>query len=138
MTTENGHAPEEVTTENNLEAVVESVDENIENQLEDISSRVRDGAESAKGELARQLQNIAQTIRKEVGEREMEDTAVEQVEKLTDGLDQAAEFLESRTVEEIGAEATTKAKETVTKNPWQTLLALLVVGIVIGVLLRRD
>ena len=138
MTTENGHAPEEVTTENNLEAVVESVDEDIANQLEDISSRVRDGAESAKGELARQLQNIAQTIRKEVGEREMEDTAVEQVEKLTDGLDQAAEFLESRTVEEIGAEATTKAKETVTKNPWQTLLALLVVGIIIGVLLRRD
>lgn len=106
----------------------------INDSLDDIRDDLRERANKARLDVVKQLYNMAETIRKEVNESEdIDEEAKQQADKFVTGLEKAATYLNQNTVDELGEDAT----DVVRRNPWKTMGIVFVVGLVIGLLLRR-
>ncbi len=102
--------------------------------LEQLGREFRERADGLRQEVVKQLLNAADTIRKQVRENKVEGDAREQADRLAKGLDKAAKYLNSRSVDQWGDEAV----RVVRKNPWRALAVVFVVGLIVGIFLRRD
>jgi ElaB/YqjD/DUF883 family membrane-anchored ribosome-binding protein len=103
-------------------------------ELQEMGREIREKADDVREEVVRQLHNAAETIRKEVREAKVDGDLVNKADGIATGLEKAANYLNSRTVDELGGEAV----EIVRKNPWRNLAIIFIVGLVIGIFLRRD
>jgi ElaB/YqjD/DUF883 family membrane-anchored ribosome-binding protein len=91
-------------------------------------------ADDVKKEATKLLYGAADTIRREAREaganREMRRNA----DEVAKGLERAAHYLKKRSYEDMGKDMT----KNVSRNPWQTVAIVFVVGLVIGLLLRGE
>lgn len=102
--------------------------------LENLGREFRERADTVRQEVVKQLLNAADTIRKQVRENKVEGDAREQADRFAKGLDRAAKYLNSRSVDEWSEEAV----KVVRKNPWRALAFVFIFGLIIGIFLRRD
>ena len=90
-------------------------------------------ADEVRKEAAKKLNAAAETIRKEVRDKEADTEAVEKADEVAAHLEKTAHYLDDHTVEQM----TEDARTVVVENPWRAVLVALVIGIVLGLLLRR-
>lgn len=114
------------------EEQLEEVREEIEERVDEIKREVRVKAEDAKRDAAKQLNAVAARIRKEVREDDTKPEDIERADELARNLEKAAYYLNTHSINEIGDEAT----QVVTRNPWRNLVIALVVGFILGMIVR--
>jgi ElaB/YqjD/DUF883 family membrane-anchored ribosome-binding protein len=89
-------------------------------------------ADDARREIIQQLYNVADRVRSEAKNAEGE--AVENADRIARNLEQTANRLNSRAVDQLE-----EAADVMRDNVWQTALIVFIVGVLIGLFLsRRD
>jgi ElaB/YqjD/DUF883 family membrane-anchored ribosome-binding protein len=104
-------------------------------RLEDIGKRLSEGAEAARSTVAKRLSEAATTIRGEIDEnKELDEEARKRATSLVDRLDNAADYLENNTFDQMEDDA----RSAVSENPWRAILIAFVFGLVVGWLLKDN
>ena len=101
-------------------------------ELGELGRELRQRANSVRKEAVKQLNHAAESIRKEAREATDDATARQTADEVAKGLERAAHYLNTNSVEQMGAEAT----KAVRQNPISALLIALGIGMVIGLLLN--
>lgn len=112
----------------------DQVVEEIKKEAGELGREIRQRAEDVKKETVKQLHTAAETIRKEVREANADKDAVQKADELAKNLEKTAHYLNTHSVDQMGEEAT----RVVTKNPWRAVFIALVIGFLLGLMLRGD
>lgn len=107
--------------------------EGISVDINEIRREALAKAEEIRKEAAKKLNAAAESIRKDVRQHDADKEAVEKADEVAKHLEDTARYLGSHTLEDMGEEAV----KVVQKYPWRTLAVVLVIGMIIGLLLRR-
>lgn len=107
--------------------------EKTEIDVNEIRREALEKADEIRKEAAKKLNTAAETIRKEVRENEGDAEAVARADEIAGHLERTAVYLNNNTLEQMGEDAT----EVVVKNPWQAVLVALVIGVILGLMMRR-
>ncbi len=111
---------------------VESLVEDAGKTASEVGREIHHHAENAKSEMVKALYEAAKTLRRESREAGAGDEVQERVDDLAKGFEKAAGYLKRNSYGDIGEDAVQKAK----RYPTQTFAIILVVGVIIGLLLR--
>ncbi len=103
-------------------------------ELQELRRELRKRAEDVRKETVKQLNKAAETIRKEAHEATIEDEFKQSADNIARGLEKAASYLNSRTVDQMGEDAT----RVVQKNPIRAVVIALIVGLLMGLMMRGD
>ncbi len=95
------------------------------------SRSMRESAYNVKETAANSLLSAAENIRREAVKGGNEDM-IRQAHRLARSMEKAAVYLDSRTFDQIGEDAT----ETVRDNPWKALSVAFILGLLIGLIMR--
>ncbi|MCB9452353.1 MAG: hypothetical protein H6672_13015 [Anaerolineaceae bacterium] len=110
----------------------EEVTQEIRDDLKEVGREIRQRANDVKDEVVKQLYGAAETIRKEAKESHLEGDGKAAAHEVAKGLEKAANYLHSRSVEKMGDDAT----RVVRRNPMRAVMTALIVGLILGVLLK--
>ncbi|MGQ9889342.1 MAG: hypothetical protein ACUVSX_12740 [Aggregatilineales bacterium] len=117
------------------EQAVEEIRENVEKKVAELRREAQARAEDMKREAAKQLNTAAETIRREARESGQVDAdALKRIDDIAMRLEKTANYLNSRSVQDIGSDAT----KVVVRNPWRAVIISFVVGFLLGLMLRGD
>ncbi len=99
----------------------------VDTNVNELGRKLMQQAEEARSEVVKQLQGAAEKIRQQVQDAGApgDDTGAE---KLAAGLEKAANYLNSHSLEAIGEDAVRVMR----RNRWWMLVLALLVGIIIG------
>lgn len=121
-------------TETNGNAKVDDVSKVIGENAQEAARQLSHSANEARKEAVKQLHKVADVIRKQAHEGQATPEAIANADKVAGGLEKAANYLNSHTIEDMGQEAT----KTVRENPWRSVAIVFILGVLIGIFLRRD
>ena len=108
--------------------------EKMEVDVNEVRREALEKADEIRKEAAKKLNAAAEAIRKEVREKaNADEEAVERADEVATHLEKTATYLNNNTIEQMGEDAT----EVVTRNPWQAVLIALIIGVVIGLIIKR-
>lgn len=110
---------------------IQDVTKDVSKELGELGRELRQRANDIRKEAVKQLNHAAESIRREAHEKE-DESAQKTADEVAKGLEKAAHYLNTNSVEQMGQEATRIVK----KNPVPSLLVILGIGILIGLLLR--
>jgi hypothetical protein len=119
---------------NGTDANVEAVAEDVSKELRELGRELRGRANEVRKEAAKQLNTAAQTIRKEVRDAGAGDEVTQSADELAKGLEKAASYLNSKSVEQMGGDAT----RVVQRYPLRAVFVTFIVGLLIGLVLKGD
>jgi ElaB/YqjD/DUF883 family membrane-anchored ribosome-binding protein len=105
--------------------------EDIAKELRELGRELRHRANDARKEVVKQLHTSADTIRREARQATDDAEAQKRADELAKGLEKAANYLNSRSVEDMGAEAT----RVVQRYPLRAVIITFVVGALLGMIL---
>lgn len=111
---------------------VQDTARDVAKELSELGRELRQRANSVRKEAVKQLNHAADSIRKESREATDDKDAHATADEVAKGLEKAAHYLNTNSVEQMGSEAT----KVVRQNPISALLVALGVGMVIGLLLN--
>jgi|FLYN01.1.fsa_nt_gi ElaB/YqjD/DUF883 family membrane-anchored ribosome-binding protein len=103
-------------------------------ELQELRRELRKRAEDVRKETVKQLNKAAETIRKEARTATIDDEFKRGADDIARGLEKAASYLNSRNVDQMGEDAT----RVVQKNPIRAVVVALVVGLLLGMMMRGD
>jgi len=106
--------------------------EDAAQDLGELGRELRHKANDIRKETVKQLNTAAETIRKEAREASDSPEAHKAADEVAKGLEKAAHYLNNRSVEQMGMEATRVVK----RNPMRTLFITFVVGLLLGMMMR--
>ncbi len=124
----------EVEVEETAEDVPQDGAEATKAELQDLGREIRERAEEVRKEVVKQLFGVAETIRDEARDNEAEGEMLDTADKIAEGLEKAGNYLDSRTVDTLGEEAT----RVVRRSPWRVIMTVFAIGIGLGIFFRRD
>lgn len=110
----------------------DDVKQDVQDDLKEMGREIRQRANDVKQEVVKQLYAAAETIRKEVKESQLEGDGKNTANDVAKGLEKAATYLNSRSVEQMGGEAT----RVVRRNPMRAVMVAFIVGLLLGVIVR--
>lgn len=119
---------------NGTDANVEEAAQDVAKELRELGREFRNRADGVRKEAAKQLNTAAETIRKEVRQAGAGDEATQSADELAKGLEKAASYLNSKSVEQMGGDAT----KVVQRYPLRAVFVTFIVGLLIGLLLKGD
>ncbi len=100
--------------------------------LEELGREVQHHAEHAKSDMVKTLYDAAKTLRKQTHEAGASRDVQHRADDVATGFEKAASYLKHNSYNEIGEDAV----RTVKSYPVQTMAVVLVIGVIIGLLLR--
>ena len=106
--------------------------QDVAKELGELGRELRQRANSVRKEAVKQLNHAAESIRREAHESSDDKAAHDTADEVAKGLEKAAHYLNTNSVEQMGAEAT----KAVRQNPVSALLIALGIGMIIGLLLN--
>jgi ElaB/YqjD/DUF883 family membrane-anchored ribosome-binding protein len=121
---------------NHVDARIEDAAQTVVKAASEWSREARKRAEDIKSEAAKQILNAAEALRREIREAKADGDALKSVDDVAGHLEKAAVFLKNNTFESAAAAAAKEVKQSTEENPWRNLLIALVIGIIIGLILR--
>ncbi len=107
--------------------------DDIKEDLNELKREARNRAEDAKKEAVKQINNVAETMRKEIRDNGGSDEALKWVDGLAGNLEKTAGYLNKSSLDDIGEDAT----RVVSNNPWQTAFIAMIIGLMLGRLFKR-
>jgi ElaB/YqjD/DUF883 family membrane-anchored ribosome-binding protein len=120
--------------ENGVTEDAEKMAKEAAKEGQELGRELHQRAEDVRKETAKQLNKAAETIRKEARDADLEDDFKDGADNIAKGLEKAASYLNSRTVDQMGEDAT----RVVQKNPIRAVVIALIVGLVMGLMMRGD
>jgi ElaB/YqjD/DUF883 family membrane-anchored ribosome-binding protein len=111
---------------------VQDTARDVAEELGELGRELRERANSVRKEAVKQLNHAAESIRKEARETTDEKMAHQTADEVAKGLEKAAHYLNTNSVEQMG----TEASKAVRQNPISALLVALGIGMVLGLLLN--
>ena len=111
---------------------VQDTARDVAKEFAELGRELRQRANSVRKEAVKQLNHAAESIRREARDTTEDSTAHQTADEVAKGLEKAAHYLNTNSVEQMGSEAT----KVVRQNPISTLLVALGIGMVIGLLLN--
>jgi ElaB/YqjD/DUF883 family membrane-anchored ribosome-binding protein len=121
-------------TNGSTEKRTEEIAQQAAQELRELRRELRNRAEDVRKETVKQLNKAAETIRKEAHESTAGGELKQSADDLAKGLEKAANFLNSRTVDKMGEDAT----RVVQKNPIRAVVIALIVGLLVGIMMKGD
>jgi len=103
-------------------------------ELQELKRELRKRAEDVRKESVKQLNKAAETIRKEAHQATIDDDFKQGADDIAKGLEKAASYLNSRNIDQMGEDAT----RVVQKNPIRAVVIALIVGLLLGMMMRGD
>jgi hypothetical protein len=100
--------------------------------LEEIGREAYHQADNAKTEMVKNLYDAAKNMRQQAREAGLNDDVLDRVDDVAGGLEKAASYLKNNSYEDMGQDAI----KTVKTYPLQIMAVMVVIGIVIGLLMR--
>lgn len=122
--------------ENQIDDRLEAAAERMAKAAGEWARDARQRAETLKTDAAKQMLGAAEALRREAREANADSGALHTVDEVAGQLEKAAVFLKNNTFEQAAASAARKVEQSAQDNPWRGLLIALVIGVVIGLLLR--
>lgn len=119
---------------NGTDEKVQEAAQDVSKELRELGRELRGRANDVRKEAAKSLNNVATTIRKEVREAGAGDEAKQSADELAKGLEKAAAFLNNKSVEDMGGDAT----RVVQRYPLRAVFVTFIVGLLIGIVMRGD
>jgi ElaB/YqjD/DUF883 family membrane-anchored ribosome-binding protein len=116
-----------------MQAEAQELAQRTAEELKELGRELRKRADVVRVEAAKQLRQAAETIRKEAQERGADESINQNADKFAKGLEKTAQYLNAHTVEQMGEDAAASVR----KNPLRVLAAVFVVGLLVGIFLRR-
>ncbi|MBI1277675.1 MAG: hypothetical protein GC179_06070 [Anaerolineaceae bacterium] len=115
-----------------VQDAAQDIANDVSKELGELGRELRQRANSVRKEAVKQLNHAAESIRKESREATDDKDAHKTADEVAKGLEKAAHYLNTNSVEQMGQEAT----KVVRQNPFSALLVALGIGMVIGLLLN--
>ncbi len=106
--------------------------QDVVKDLGEIGRELRDKANEVRKDAVKTLNSAAETIRREARENSQETDLHKTADEVAKGLEKAAHYLNHHPVEEMGKQAT----KVVRNNPMQIAIVALIIGLVLGLMLR--
>ena len=106
--------------------------QDVAKELGELGRELRHRANSVRKEAVKQLNHAAESIRRETRDTTDDTDAHKTADEVAKGLEKAAHYLNTNSVEQMGTEAT----KVVRQNPISALLVALGIGMIIGLLLN--
>ncbi|MBI5668705.1 MAG: hypothetical protein HZC41_11920 [Chloroflexi bacterium] len=113
---------------------MQDVADDIQRELRELQRQLRGRANEVRKEVVKQLYTGADAIRREARQSDAGDDAKRSADEIARGLEKAASYLNSRSVEDMGEEAV----RVVRANPVRAVIVAFVVGLLMGVMMRGD
>lgn len=110
---------------------VQDVAQEVSEELREIGRELRSRANDVRKEAVKQLNAAAETIRKEARERGADSSTLRGADEVAKGLEKAAQYLNSRSVEQFGSDTA----RVVRRNPLRALVIAFGVGLLMGILM---
>jgi ElaB/YqjD/DUF883 family membrane-anchored ribosome-binding protein len=104
----------------------------VSKEISELGRELRQKADDIRKETVKQLHSAAESIRKEAREASDSSEAHKAADEIAKGLERAAHFLNNRSVEQMGVEAT----RVVRRNPMRVMFVTFVVGLMLGMMMR--
>ena len=120
-----------MSSQNGTGPKVEDAARDVAADLGEIGRELRQKANDVRKEVVKQLNNAAETIRREARENTEDTGAIKSADDVANGLEKAAHYLNNNSVEQMEKKATKLVK----KNPIPSVLIALGIGFVLGSLL---
>jgi ElaB/YqjD/DUF883 family membrane-anchored ribosome-binding protein len=121
-----------MSTPNGTAEKIQDVTQDAAKELGEVARELRHKANEIRKEAVSQLNKAAESMRREVRANTDDGAAHKTADEVAKGLEKAAHYLNTRSVEQMGDEAT----KVVRRNPMRVMLITLGVGIILGLLLR--
>lgn len=126
----------------NTENTVENAQADVQEVLSEFGENFHEKANEARVEVVKHLRNLAKTVQENVREKTNNENvkakdreqAIAKADEFADGLMKTARYLESHSVEEIEQEATATVKD----NVWKSVLIAFLVGMILGIFIKRS
>jgi ElaB/YqjD/DUF883 family membrane-anchored ribosome-binding protein len=115
-----------------IEQDVEALKSEVSKDLRELGREARFKADAAKKDVVGKLYEAAESIRREVREASAGKETTETADSFAHGLEKAAHYLNRHSFDDMGEDV----ERVVKRNPLPMLGIVLVVGIILGMLLR--
>jgi len=119
---------------NGTEDKVQDTVQDVSKELRELGRELRGRANDVRKEAAKSLNSVAATIRKEVRDVGAGTEAMQNADELAKGLEKAAAYLNSKSVEDMGGDAT----RVVQRYPLRAVFITFIVGLLLGMMMRGD
>jgi hypothetical protein len=124
----------EMAPHNGTDEKVQEAAQDVSKELRELGRELRGRANDVRKEAAKSLNTVASTIRKEVRDVGAGNEAMQNADELAKNLEKAAAFLNSKSVEDMGGDAT----RVVQRYPLRAVFVTFIVGLLIGIVMRGD
>lgn len=121
-----------MSTPNGTAERIQDAAQDVTKELGEVGRELRHKANEIRKEAVSQLNKAAESMRREVRANTEDSAAHKTADEVAKGLEKAAHYLNNRSLEQMGEEAT----KVVRRNPMRVMLIALGVGIILGLLLR--
>ena len=119
---------------NGTDEKVHEAAQDVSKELRELGRELQKRADGVRKEAAKQLNTAAETIRKEVRQVDAGEEAMQSADELAKGLEKAASYLNSKSVEQMGGDAT----RVVQRYPLRAVFVTFIVGLLLGMMMRGD
>jgi ElaB/YqjD/DUF883 family membrane-anchored ribosome-binding protein len=113
---------------------IDKIKDDVAKELREFGREARRKADEAKKDVVGKLYEAAEGIRREVREAKAAKETTESADKIAHGLEKAAHYLNRNSFDDMGEDV----ERVVKRNPLPTVGIVLLVGIILGLLLRGD
>ncbi len=100
--------------------------------IHELGREAHQKAETAKSDMVKTLYDTAKNLRKQARDAGASHEARERIDDVADGFEKAASYLKHNDYGDIGEDAV----KTVQRYPLQVMAVILVIGVIIGLILR--
>jgi len=122
------------TTNGTTAEQAEKAAQQAQEELRELGRDLHKRAEDVRKEVVKQLNNAADTIRREAKEADASGEVKDTADHVAKNLEKAAHYLNSSSVDKRGEDAV----RVVRKNSMQAVFIAFVIGLLIGLMLRGD
>lgn len=123
---------------NNTHKIHDDVEDTIKDATKELPDSFVKHAENARQAIVARLREAAEKLRGELKNNEdLDERARTEATKVVTRLDKVGDYLEEHDVNEIESEVREFAQETVRENTWQVILVALIIGFLLGLILKR-
>ncbi len=110
----------------------EQIVDEASKSLHELGREAHQQAETAKSDMVKTLYDAAKNLRKQAHDSGASHETRERIDSVADGFEKAAGYLKHNDYGEIGEDAV----HTVQRYPLQIMAVILVIGVIIGLILR--
>jgi hypothetical protein len=110
----------------------ERITDDANKSFEELGREVHHHAEHTKSDMVKTLHDAAKTLRRQARDAGASGDVLDRVDDVATGFEKAASYLKRNSYSDMGEDAVKTAKA----YPLQTMAIILVIGVIIGMILR--